>query len=139
MWPDMEKKLYTEFIQRRAEGSIVHRSWFRRRSRKLWNQTYSSYDRIALLFVFSNSWFQDFCRRFNITLRAVTRQVRALLYINSFTCSTFTNISRHQSFQMNMIILCFPGFDIFAAILSLPIPKLQFWKIHLIALNLPEL
>jgi len=34
-WPDMEKKLYTEFMQRRAEGILVRRSWFRRESKKL--------------------------------------------------------------------------------------------------------
>ena len=34
-WPDMEKKLYTKFVQRRAEGTIVRRSWFRRESKKL--------------------------------------------------------------------------------------------------------
>ena len=28
MWPEMEKKLYTKFVQRRAVGIIVRRSWF---------------------------------------------------------------------------------------------------------------
>jgi hypothetical protein len=28
MWLDMEKKLYTKFMQRRAEGILVRRSWF---------------------------------------------------------------------------------------------------------------
>jgi hypothetical protein len=78
MWPDMEKALYIEFIQRRAVGTIVRRSWFRRQARKLWIETYPG---IPILFVFSNSWFQGFCRRFDITLRAVTRQVRTLFYI----------------------------------------------------------
>jgi hypothetical protein len=82
-WPDMEKKLYTKFVQRRAEGIIVRRSWFRRESRKLWKESYPDFEGITTLFVFSNSWFQGFCRWFDITLRAVTRQVRAFLYINS--------------------------------------------------------
>ena len=59
MWPDMEKKLYTKFIQRRAAGTIVRRSWFQREARKLWIETYSG---SPGLFVFSNSWFQGFCR-----------------------------------------------------------------------------
>jgi hypothetical protein len=78
MWPEMEKKLYTKFVQRRAAGTIVCRSWFRREARKLWVETYLG---ILILFVFSNSWFQGFCRRFNITLRAITRQVRAFIII----------------------------------------------------------
>lgn len=77
MWPDIEKKLYTEFIQRRAAGAIVRRGWFRRKARKLWMETYPG---IPPLFAFSNSWFQGFYRRFDITLRAITRQVRALFY-----------------------------------------------------------
>ena len=118
-WPDMEKKLYTKFVQRRAEGTIVRRSWFRRESKKLWKETYLGFDEIALLFVFSNSWFQGFCRRFNISLRAITRQVRVLLYIKILFIFTYS--SRHQSFQMNTTSLCFPGFDIFAVTPSLPI------------------
>jgi hypothetical protein len=83
MWPDIEKKLYAKFIQRRAEGCIVRRSWFQRMSRKLWDETYLGFDGMTPLFIFSNSWFQGFCHWFNITLRAITRQVRALLYISS--------------------------------------------------------
>ena len=60
IWPDIEKKLYTKFMQRRAEGILVHRSWFQRWSRKLWKETYPSSD--PILFVFSNSWFQGFCQ-----------------------------------------------------------------------------
>ena len=74
----MEKKLYTKFVQRRAAGTIVRRSWFRRESRKLWVETYLGK---PMLFVFSNSWFQGFCQRFDITLRAITRQVRASIII----------------------------------------------------------
>jgi hypothetical protein len=72
MWPDMEKELYAKFVQRRAEGSIVRQSWFQRESKKLWKETYLDIEGIATLFVFSNSWFQGFCRWFNITLRAIT-------------------------------------------------------------------
>ena len=85
-WLDMEKKLYAKFVQRRAEGIIVRRSWFRRESKKLWKETYlnNSSRTTTILFVFSNSWFQGFCRRFDITLQAITRQVRALLYFKLF-------------------------------------------------------
>jgi len=79
MWPEMEKKLYTKFVQRRAVGIIVRRGWFQRQARKLWAEIYS---KVPMLFVFSNSWFQGFCRRFDITLRAITRQVRALFNYN---------------------------------------------------------
>jgi hypothetical protein len=96
MWPDMEKKLYTKFVQRRAESSIVRRSWFQRWSKKLWKETYLGFDEITTLFVFSNSWFQGFCRQFNITLRAITRQVRVLLYVKFLFIFTYN--SRHQSF-----------------------------------------
>ena len=34
-WPDMEKKLYTKFIQKRAANSLVRRSWFRHRSKQI--------------------------------------------------------------------------------------------------------
>ena len=78
MWPKIEKKLYTKFVQRRAVGIIVRRGWFQRQARKLWVETYL---RVLMLFVFSNSWFQGFYRQFNITLRAITRQVRAFIII----------------------------------------------------------
>ena len=52
MWLEMEKKLYAKFVQRRAAGTIVRRSWFRREARKLWMDTYLG---IPMLFVFSNS------------------------------------------------------------------------------------
>lgn len=87
-WPDMEKKLYTKFVQRRTEGILVRRSWFRRESTKLWRDTYLDSVGVSL-FVFSSSWFQGFCRRFSISLRAVTRQVRALLSINSLNLVYF--------------------------------------------------
>ena len=70
-WPKMEQQLYTEFIQRRLEGKLVQRSWFRRRSKQLFVHCYNG----STIFVFSNSWFQGFCKRFGISLRAVTRQV----------------------------------------------------------------
>jgi hypothetical protein len=77
-WPELEKNLYTEFLQKRAASSIVRRSWFRRRSKKLWKELYPDLE--TSLFVFSNSWFQGFCRRNSITLRCITRQVRYLLF-----------------------------------------------------------
>jgi hypothetical protein len=58
MWLEMEKKLYTKFVQRRAANIIVRRGWFRREARKLWIETYLQ---VPMLFVFSNSWFQGFC------------------------------------------------------------------------------
>ena len=79
----MEKKLYTKFIERRAEGILVRRSWFQKESKRLWKEVYSNFEGITSLFVFSNLWFQGFYRQFDITLQAITRQVRALLYINS--------------------------------------------------------
>jgi Tc5 transposase DNA-binding domain len=114
MWPEMEKKLYTKFVQRRAAGIIVRRGWFRREARKLWIETYLQ---VPMLFVFSNSWFQGFCRRFDITLQAITRQVRILLIIISNWF--YSNNNRHQSFQKNTTNVCYHGFNIFAAILNL--------------------
>jgi hypothetical protein len=77
-WPELEKNLYSEFLQKRATNSIVRRSWFRRRSKKLWKEIYPSLE--TSLFVFSNSWFQGFCKRHSITLRCITRQVRYILF-----------------------------------------------------------
>jgi small-conductance mechanosensitive channel len=114
-WPELEKNLYTEFLQRRAAGNIIRRSWFRRRSKKLWKEIYPSLE--TSLFVFSNSWFQGFCRRCSITLRYITRQVRYILFW-FYLEFALLNLYRHQSFLKNIISLYFHGFDLIAVTLS---------------------
>jgi hypothetical protein len=75
--PEMEKLLYKEFIQRRAAGILVWRSFFCQKSRQLFK---ALYPQIESLFVFSHGWFQGFCKRWNIGLRAITQQVNTNLF-----------------------------------------------------------
>jgi hypothetical protein len=84
-WPEMEKELFRLFCERRTMGYIVRRWWFRTTSIRLFRETYGDplraqgkHDEAAEvenLFVFSNGYFEGFCRRNRVTLRKLTRVV----------------------------------------------------------------
>jgi hypothetical protein len=85
-WPEMEKELFRLFCERREMGYIVRRWWLRSTSLRLFRETYvdplkaqgkhSEAAEIQNLFVFSNGYFEGFCRRNRISLRRLTRIVR---------------------------------------------------------------
>jgi len=75
-WVDMERRLYECFRQRRAEGKIVRRSWFRQHAKRLYSETYPS--TMVSQFRFSNGWFRGFLSWHKITLRAITNKASQL-------------------------------------------------------------
>jgi hypothetical protein len=75
-WPLLEIPLYKDFEDRRKAGHVVRRSWFRRRAKKIYKDIYGEEKQ----FIFSNSWFQGFCRRWKISLRALTHKVKQSHY-----------------------------------------------------------
>ena len=77
-WVEMERKLYDSFRQRRAEGKVVRRSWFRQNAKRLYAETYSSSNTIVSQFCFSNGWFRGFLSWHRITLRAITNKASQL-------------------------------------------------------------
>ena len=79
-WPEMEKLLFEEFVLRRTSGTLIRRSWFRRRSRQLFARLHPG---VEVIFVFSIGWFQGFCRRWDISLWAVTHQVCTPFFVKN--------------------------------------------------------
>ena len=84
-WPEMERELFRLFCERRTMGYIVRRWWFRGTSIRLFREMYGDPLRaqgkhdeaaeIEKLFVFSNGYFEGFCRRNRVSLRKLTRVV----------------------------------------------------------------
>jgi hypothetical protein len=70
-WVDMERALYTRFIERRKSGKIVRRSWFRKNAKDFLERINHN---IPEPFRFSNSWFQNFLSWHNISLRFGTNK-----------------------------------------------------------------
>ena len=85
-WPEMERRLFELFCERRNGGYIVRRYWFQKMSQKLFRQIHVEPLRakgkireaadMDSLFVCSSGWFEGFCRRNSISLRRLTRIVR---------------------------------------------------------------
>jgi hypothetical protein len=76
MWPEIEKKLFDDFVDRRKQGRRVGDGWFRRKALLFWKQTYP--DLQDGLFVFSRGWFNGFLSRHRVVLRFVTNTAQSL-------------------------------------------------------------
>lgn len=76
MWPEMEKKLFDAFMDRRGLGRPVRDGWFRRKATELWKETYPHTG--SNFFLFSRGWFQGFLSRHRIVLRFVTNTAQSL-------------------------------------------------------------
>jgi hypothetical protein len=87
MWLEMEKKLYTKFVQRRAAGIIVRRSWFQRESRKLWVETYLG---VLMLFVIT-ALVADCNQHSRTNLALYTALLLLLLSLALDSCIRTTN------------------------------------------------
>ena len=68
-FPELEQKLYDEFIQKRNEGRIIKKWWFMSRAKQI---VRSDYDDESTNFKFSNNWFFGFRKRHRISLRKKT-------------------------------------------------------------------
>ena len=76
LWPELEDKLYIEFIERRKAGRIVKQEWFRIQSTFLFRSIYPNVN--AAIFFFSNRWFRGFLGRHRISLRSITKTAQKL-------------------------------------------------------------
>jgi hypothetical protein len=56
-WPNLEEKLYSDFMKSQAVLKLISTGWFRRRAKALFRELYPKSEH---LFVFSNSWFRGF-------------------------------------------------------------------------------
>jgi hypothetical protein len=72
-WPLLEKQLFQEFIQRRAQQEVITTGWFRRRATEIFRESVTDQS-LVKLFTFSNGWWIGFKRRFNIIKRRVTKR-----------------------------------------------------------------
>lgn len=99
-WPEMEKELFRLFCERRTMGYIVRRWWFRATSIRLFREMYGGplraqgkHDEAAEvenLFVFSNGYFEGFCRRNRVVLRKLTRVVSFWFHVHC--CQRFSEL-----------------------------------------------
>jgi len=76
LWPELEDKLYIEFIERRKAGRIVKQEWFRIQSTFLFRSIYPNVN--AAIFFFSNRWFRGFLGRHRISLRSIIKTAQEL-------------------------------------------------------------
>ena len=75
-WVHLERELYQQFLERRAMGKSVRRSWFRRTCKTLFPKIYPSLS--SHEFSFSNGWFRGFLSWHQISLRIVTNKASQL-------------------------------------------------------------
>ncbi|RPA89608.1 hypothetical protein L873DRAFT_1849216 [Choiromyces venosus 120613-1] len=70
-WPELEERLFTQFLGRRGEGKVIRRGWFRRLATRLYRELYPD---TLHLFRFSAGWFNRFLKRYHIVIRFTTNQ-----------------------------------------------------------------
>lgn len=75
-YPEMEKVLFYRFCERREEGKIVRRGWFRIASRWLFTEIYPALDKEQ--FRFSNGWFLGFLSRWGLSIRVTTNKAQQI-------------------------------------------------------------
>ncbi|RPB01349.1 hypothetical protein L873DRAFT_1891493, partial [Choiromyces venosus 120613-1] len=75
-WPELEDKLYKEFIERREAGRTVRQGWFHMCSQFQFQVMYPHMD--LMIFRFSNGWFRGFLSRHKISLQCITNKAQKL-------------------------------------------------------------
>lgn len=73
-YPEMEEKLFDRFWERRMEGQMVRRAWFRIASKYFFGIAYPDIDKSQ--FRFSNGWFLGFLSRWGIAIRITTNKAQ---------------------------------------------------------------
>jgi len=73
-WPELEEKLYSDFLEWRRQGRIVRREWFRVQAGFRFRELYPNSDSAS--FSFSTGWFTGFLGRHRISLRSVTKKAQ---------------------------------------------------------------
>lgn len=74
-WPEMEKRLFELFKQRRAENKLIGHSWIQRNAIRTFKELHPEFPQ---LFTFSHGWLQGWLRRFGLAWRSITRQATKL-------------------------------------------------------------
>jgi len=76
-WPELEAKLYENFLEWRGWGNIVRRGWF---GVQAGFQLYELYPTVGPnIFSFSNGWFQGFLGRYWTSLRSMMKKAQNVL------------------------------------------------------------
>lgn len=75
-WPELETRLYEEFLERRKQGRSVRQSWFRAHAYEIFRDLYPSSD--TSIFRFSNGWFHSFLQRNRVSLRSITKTAQMI-------------------------------------------------------------
>lgn len=70
-WPDLEARLYSQFLERREKGQAVRRGWFRVHAEDIFKDLFPGAE--TSIFRFSNGWFSGFLGRYRISLRCITK------------------------------------------------------------------
>lgn len=76
LWPELEDRLYSEFIERRKGGRTVRQGWFRIQSQFQFRSIYPEVN--PAVFRFSNGWFRGFLGRHKISLRSITKKAQKI-------------------------------------------------------------
>lgn len=107
-YPEMEEKLFSKFWERRQEGKIVRRGWFRLASKWLFGQVYPGINHTQ--FKFSNGWFLGFLSRWGISIRITTNKAQKIpedyksLIINWFQFNRRNSQLREASYELGLPI-----------------------------------
>jgi len=75
-WPELEDKMYNDFIERWEGGRTVRPRWFRIQSQFRFREIYLEVD--PVLFHFSNGWFRGFLLQYKVSLRSITIKAQKL-------------------------------------------------------------
>jgi len=76
LWPELENRLYDDFVKRREGGRTVRQGWFRIQSQFVFREIYPTVDPVT--FRFSNGWFSGFLSRHKVSLRSITKRAQKL-------------------------------------------------------------
>ena len=76
LWPELEDRLYSDFIERRKGGRTVRQGWFRIQSQFQFRAMYPDVN--PAIFRFSNGWFRGFLSRHKISLRSITKKAQKI-------------------------------------------------------------
>jgi len=74
LWPELEDRLYEDFLEQRKAGRTVRQGWFRIQSQIQFCQLYANVN--PTIFRFSTGWFHDFLQRYKISLRSITKKAQ---------------------------------------------------------------
>ena len=114
LWPELEDRLYEDFLERRKAGQTVRQGWFRIQLQIQFCQLYANVN--PTIFRFSKGWFCGCLKRYKISLRSITKKAQKVLdgykplvvnwrrFCNMYTCSGNCIQERSAGFPMFSLI-----------------------------------